>query len=188
MICALGFVWRLCISLDLTSISVLAPCADLLEKGWGWQRLVPYSDGNVDWTIFKEYLREYFIQNAGEIPALCASKKPEKDKNYFCRNASKFAARHARNKVNTGQGRNASGYILNVVADMVMYSWLCKIILLPIRIDLLLQMLISTVPPMLKIDPLQCVQVEHNFRFINRRLLVDEDITLSRQIEELQIF
>jgi len=69
-----------------------------------------------------------------------------------------------------------------------MYSWLCKIILLPIRIDLLLQMLISTVPPMLKIDPLQCVQVEHNFRFINRRLLVDEDITLSRQIEELQIF
>ena len=93
MMCALGFVWRLCISLDLTSISVLAPCADLLEKGWGWQRLVPYSDGNVDWTIFKEYLREYFIQNAGEIPALCASKKPEKDKNYFCRNASKFAAR-----------------------------------------------------------------------------------------------
>nr|CAB3499318.1 unnamed protein product [Digitaria exilis] len=36
---------------------------DLLEKGWGWQRLVPYVHG-VDWTMFKGYLEEYYIQNA----------------------------------------------------------------------------------------------------------------------------
>ena len=84
--CALGFVWRLCISLDLTSISVLAPCADLLEKGWGWQRLLPYR-GSVDWTVYKGYLKEYCCQNDGEVTALCVNNKPYEDKSFFSRNA-----------------------------------------------------------------------------------------------------
>lgn len=62
---------------------------DLLEEGWGWQRLVPYTHGDVDWPVFLEYLKEYFIRNDGEIAAICANEKPEKDRAYFCRNAAK---------------------------------------------------------------------------------------------------
>ncbi|CAL4918763.1 unnamed protein product [Urochloa decumbens] len=88
-------------------------CRDLLEKGWGWQRLVPYCHGNVDWTTFKEYLKEYFIQNAGEIAALCANKKPEKDKDYFCRITGGVKV-----KDKSIYSHNVSVYIQGVVADM----------------------------------------------------------------------
>uniref|UniRef100_A0A0E0KSG2 Uncharacterized protein n=1 Tax=Oryza punctata TaxID=4537 RepID=A0A0E0KSG2_ORYPU len=47
---------------------------DFLERGWGWQRLVPYS--RVEWANYKRYLEEYFIHNAGEVAALCASRQP----------------------------------------------------------------------------------------------------------------
>ncbi|XP_066349811.1 uncharacterized protein [Miscanthus floridulus] len=90
-------------------------CRDLLEKGWGWQRLVPYchGNGNVDWTTFKEYLKEYFIQNAGEVAALCANKKPEKDKDYFC-----CITGGVKVKDKSIHSHNVSGFIQGVVADM----------------------------------------------------------------------
>lgn len=59
---------------------------DLLEKGWGWQRLLPYR-GSVDWTVYKGYLKEYCSQNDGEVTALCVNNKPYEDKSFFSRNA-----------------------------------------------------------------------------------------------------
>lgn len=110
--------------MDLISIDALPPCSDLLEKGWGWQRLVPYchGNGNVDWTTFKEYLKEYFIQNAGEVAALCANKKPEKDKDYFCRITGGVKV-----KDKSIHSHNVSGFIQGVVADMVMSSASAKL-------------------------------------------------------------
>jgi len=55
---------------------------DLLEKGWGWQRLLPYR-GSVDWTVYKGYLKEYCSQNDGEVTALCVNNKPYEDKSFF---------------------------------------------------------------------------------------------------------
>ncbi|TVU19847.1 hypothetical protein EJB05_36022 [Eragrostis curvula] len=44
---------------------------DLLEKGWGWDRLVPYNDGSVKWSDFKDYLETYFQKNEQQIANLC---------------------------------------------------------------------------------------------------------------------
>ncbi|KAF0928695.1 hypothetical protein E2562_006118 [Oryza meyeriana var. granulata] len=50
---------------------------DILAKGWGWQRLVPYSPNSVQWPDFKRYLENYFTENRGKVAALCAQHKPE---------------------------------------------------------------------------------------------------------------
>ncbi|XP_066344501.1 uncharacterized protein [Miscanthus floridulus] len=132
-------------------------CRDLLEKGWGWQRLVPYCHGNVDWTTFKEYLKEYFIQNAGEVATLCANKKPEKDKDYFCRITGGVKV-----KDKNIHSHNVSGFIQGVVADML---------------------LISTLPPMHRLVYRNREQLSlHSSSPIH--LLTAEDIILSQKIEE----
>ncbi|KAL6880314.1 hypothetical protein ACP4OV_011879 [Aristida adscensionis] len=51
-------------------------CSQILEKGWGWQRLVPYCPDSVDWPDFKRYLENYFTKNLGKAAALCAEYKP----------------------------------------------------------------------------------------------------------------
>ncbi|TVU20257.1 hypothetical protein EJB05_36460 [Eragrostis curvula] len=56
---------------------------ELVEKAWGWQRLLPYIPGGADWRSYKVYLEEYARQNDGEVAALCANNKPDKDRNYF---------------------------------------------------------------------------------------------------------
>jgi len=111
---------------------------DLLEEGWGWQRLVPYIHGDVDWPVFEEYLKEYFVRNDGEIAALCANEKPEKDGAYFRRNAAKLAALHARRRRDRDEGKPsrcvitdesdedgqviASDYVLDAAARLVIMS------------------------------------------------------------------
>ncbi|TVU27868.1 hypothetical protein EJB05_19369, partial [Eragrostis curvula] len=62
---------------DPPNYIVLFP--DLLEKGWGWQRLLPYYSGPypgpVSWSTFKGYLKDYFDKNKDEPAALCAHHK-----------------------------------------------------------------------------------------------------------------
>lgn len=94
---------------------------------------MPYSHGSVDWTTFKEYLKEYFIQNAGEVAALYANKKPEKDKDYFCRITGGVKV-----KDKSIHCHNVSGFIQGVVADMVSVLLPMQNILLPIIIDFFL--------------------------------------------------
>ncbi|TVU00544.1 hypothetical protein EJB05_54007, partial [Eragrostis curvula] len=66
---------------------------DLVKKAWGWQRLIPFIPGGVDWCSYKSYLVEYSRQDDGEVAALCANKKPDKDKSYFVRAARRAAKR-----------------------------------------------------------------------------------------------
>ncbi|TVU19849.1 hypothetical protein EJB05_36024, partial [Eragrostis curvula] len=47
---------------------------DLLEKGWGWDRLVPYDDDSVKWFEYKDYLETYFQKNEHQIANLCNCK------------------------------------------------------------------------------------------------------------------
>ncbi|TVU27866.1 hypothetical protein EJB05_19367, partial [Eragrostis curvula] len=62
---------------DPPNYIVLFP--DLLEKGWGWQRLLPYYSGPypgpVSWSTFKGYLKDYFDKNKDEPAALYAHHK-----------------------------------------------------------------------------------------------------------------
>ncbi|GJN15175.1 hypothetical protein PR202_gb02069 [Eleusine coracana subsp. coracana] len=56
---------------------------DLVEKAWGWQRSVPFLPAFVGWSAYKAYLEKYSRENYGEVAALCANNKPDKDKSYF---------------------------------------------------------------------------------------------------------
>lgn len=77
---------------------------------------MPYVHG-VDWTMFKGYLEEYYIQNAGEVAALCANKKPEQDKDYFCYITTKDATIKDKGIYT----RKLSGFIQGAVAEMVVF-------------------------------------------------------------------
>ncbi|XP_062227578.1 uncharacterized protein LOC133925732 isoform X2 [Phragmites australis] len=61
---------------DIPPYSIVA-YPDLLERGWGWERLVPYSCHSVQWSEYKTYLEGYYSHNAGQVAALCAQHKPE---------------------------------------------------------------------------------------------------------------
>lgn len=54
-------------------------CAqDLLEKGWGWNRLVPYlgSHDCHDWSSYKNYLKQYYCHNHTKLGAqACLNEK-----------------------------------------------------------------------------------------------------------------
>jgi hypothetical protein len=55
----------------------LAGPQDILERGWGWQRLLPYQPFSVQWPKFKGYLQEYYHKNADQVAALIMNNKPE---------------------------------------------------------------------------------------------------------------
>lgn len=42
---------------------------DLLEKAWGWERLLPDILGTVDWHDFKKYVEDYLQVNADKVAA-----------------------------------------------------------------------------------------------------------------------
>lgn len=77
---------------DSDRSSMLPPVAlvlhrDLLERAWGWKRLVPRIKGSIHWDQYKTYLGEYYHHNADKAAAsketlnaaanLCISKEGE---------------------------------------------------------------------------------------------------------------
>ncbi|KAL6618760.1 hypothetical protein ACP70R_033899 [Stipagrostis hirtigluma subsp. patula] len=119
--------------------------------GKGWYLTI------LKWLIgppFKECLKEYSSQNAGEVAALCANEKPEKDKAFFRRNADEIAALCADIKVDQVRlGVACENNAMLAAALLVVVSILR----------------VATEEP------------------IVRPLLTDEDMSLSRKIEQRAI-
>ncbi|XP_039778794.1 uncharacterized protein LOC120646162 isoform X2 [Panicum virgatum] len=61
---------------EIPSLVILSE-PDLFERGWGWQRLLPYKHGFIEWHEFKGYLQDYYRKNAEQVNALIMNLKPD---------------------------------------------------------------------------------------------------------------